>query len=232
MFKKLCNLMLTILYSLLSQTLRKHTFTMTRNLKLTYPCWNKTSRSQCCAFSHTYVCVCIYIYIYIYIYISVKVKEKFTLEQATKPRGGVEVYLYSFFNFGAKWGGWSTPRSGRFNPGKTRYPLYRRLGGPRAGLTGAENLAPTGIRSPDLPARSESLYRLRYPGPSWPHIYSGIETHIHKHFSLYFCLFLSLLFPFLLPRLQGWYLNRILNILNPVIVWLLRISVAFWKIWK
>jgi hypothetical protein len=31
--------------------------------------------------------------------------------------------------------------------------------------TGAENLAPTGIRSPDHPARSESLYRLSYRGP-------------------------------------------------------------------
>jgi hypothetical protein len=30
--------------------------------------------------------------------------------------------------------------------------------------TGAENLAPTGIRSPDRPARRQSLYRLRYPG--------------------------------------------------------------------
>jgi len=29
-----------------------------------------------------------------------------------------------------------------------------------------ENLAPTGIRSPDPPARSESLYRLSYPGPT------------------------------------------------------------------
>jgi hypothetical protein len=29
----------------------------------------------------------------------------------------------------------------------------------------AENLASTGIRSPDRPDRSESLYRLRYPGP-------------------------------------------------------------------
>ena len=28
--------------------------------------------------------------------------------------------------------GWSTPRPGRFTPqGKTRYPLYRRLGGPQ-----------------------------------------------------------------------------------------------------
>jgi hypothetical protein len=31
--------------------------------------------------------------------------------------------------------------------------------------TAAENLAPTRIRSPDRPARSESLYRLSYPGP-------------------------------------------------------------------
>jgi hypothetical protein len=30
---------------------------------------------------------------------------------------------------------------------------------------GAENLAFTGIRTPDLPARSDSLYRLGYPGP-------------------------------------------------------------------
>jgi hypothetical protein len=29
--------------------------------------------------------------------------------------------------------------------------------------TGAENLSPTGIRSPDLPACNQSLYRLSYP---------------------------------------------------------------------
>jgi hypothetical protein len=32
--------------------------------------------------------------------------------------------------------------------------------------TSAENLASTGIRSPHRPARSESLYRLRHPGPT------------------------------------------------------------------
>ena len=32
--------------------------------------------------------------------------------------------------------------------------------------TGAENVTSTGIRSPDRPARSESVYRLSYPGPS------------------------------------------------------------------
>ena len=37
--------------------------------------------------------------------------------------------------------------------------------GPRTGLDSAENLAPTGIRSPDRPARSESLYRLSYRAP-------------------------------------------------------------------
>jgi hypothetical protein len=33
---------------------------------------------------------------------------------------------------------------------------------PEPGSTGEENLAPTGIRFPDRPARSESLYRLRH----------------------------------------------------------------------
>ena len=38
--------------------------------------------------------------------------------------------------------------------------------GPRQVWTGAENLAPTGIRSPDRPACSQSLYRLSYPAHS------------------------------------------------------------------
>jgi hypothetical protein len=55
----------------------------------------------------------------------------------------------------------SASRPGRLlPPGKTRYPLFRRLGG--LDWTGTENLAPTGIRSPDCPARSQSLYRLSY----------------------------------------------------------------------
>ena len=37
--------------------------------------------------------------------------------------------------------------------------------GLRAGLKGAENLASTGIRLLDRPARSESLYLLRHSGP-------------------------------------------------------------------
>jgi hypothetical protein len=47
--------------------------------------------------------------------------------------------------------------------------------------TGAENLAPTGIRSRDPPSRSESLYRLSYPG-------SPFSCNIYKKnpFSFYF----------------------------------------------
>jgi uncharacterized protein YkuJ len=44
--------------------------------------------------------------------------------------------------------------------------LYRKPGRPQGwDGRGAENLASTGIRSPDRPARSGSLYRLSYPNP-------------------------------------------------------------------
>ena len=50
-------------------------------------------------------------------------------------------------------------------PRKTRNPLYRRFGGPQGRSGRVREISPsTGIRSPDRPARSESLYRLRYPG--------------------------------------------------------------------
>ena len=81
-------------------------------------------------------------------------------------------------------------------PGKIRYPLYRRLVAP-AGLvwTVAGNLAPTMIRSPDRPARTESLYRMSYPGPHMYNIYictfcsfqSGIGTGFSLRTSVFPC---------------------------------------------
>jgi hypothetical protein len=45
-------------------------------------------------------------------------------------------------------GEWSAARPGHpLLPGKTRYPFYRRLGGPQSRSGWAENLVPTGIRS-------------------------------------------------------------------------------------
>ena len=62
-------------------------------------------------------------------------------------------------------GGWSTPRPGRFIPEKDPVPIVQEAGWvPGPVWTAAENLASTGIRSPDRPARSESLYRLSYSG--------------------------------------------------------------------
>ena len=57
----------------------------------------------------------------------------------------------------------SASRPGRSPPGKDPVPLVQEAGwAPGPVWTGAENLGPTGIRSPDRPARSQSLYRLRY----------------------------------------------------------------------
>ena len=71
-------------------------------------------------------------------------------------------------------GGWSAPRPGRFTPGKDPVPIVEEAGWAQGSVwTGAENLGPTGIRSPDRPARSESLYRLSYTDPNL-----GIENSV------------------------------------------------------
>ena len=63
-------------------------------------------------------------------------------------------------------GGWGVSDTLRtlFTPGKDPVPIVQEVGwDPGPVWTGAENLASTGIRSPDRTARSLSLYRLRYP---------------------------------------------------------------------
>ena len=91
--------------------------------------------------------------------------------------------LYSFFNLGARWGGWSTPRPGRFTPGKEPVPIVQEARwAPRPVWTDAENLAPTGIRSPDRLARSESIHRLSYPGPFKSLITYFVVILTLKHF--------------------------------------------------
>jgi hypothetical protein len=60
------------------------------------------------------------------------------------------------------WGVSVTPRP-LFTPRKDPVPIVQEaLWAPGPIWTGAENLAPTGIRSPDRAARDQSLYRLRY----------------------------------------------------------------------
>jgi hypothetical protein len=84
---------------------------------------------------------------------------------AVRPIEEVEVQFYSFMTKGTtrRWGVSVTPRP-LFTPGKDPVPIVQEAGwAPRPVWTGAKNLAPTGIRSPDRPARNQSLYRLRYP---------------------------------------------------------------------
>jgi len=51
-------------------------------------------------------------------------------------------------------------------PGKTRYPLFRSLGGPQGRSGQVRKISPpTGIRSLVRPSRSESVYRLSYREP-------------------------------------------------------------------
>jgi len=64
-----------------------------------------------------------------------------------------------------------------FTPGKDPVPIVQEaLWVPGPVWTGAENLAPNGIRSPDRPARSQSLYRLNYPA----HKYEGGSRKLHN----------------------------------------------------
>ena len=61
--------------------------------------------------------------------------------------------------------------------------------GPRTGLDRRENIASTGIRSPDRPARSESLYRLSYSGIQDCHGKSSIwhgKDSAHQQIGLQF----------------------------------------------
>ena len=98
-------------------------------------------------------------------------KLKCTLVQAlrlctgrTAHRGSRGIAL-SFHDHGTRrgWGVSVTPRA-IFTPGQDSVPIVQEAGWASGPVwTGAENLAPTGIRSPDRPARSQSLYRLSYP---------------------------------------------------------------------
>jgi hypothetical protein len=93
---------------------------------------------------------------------------KVALEQATIAQRGSSDNTSTLSLISAlDGGGWfnATPRL--LQP-RERIPGTHCTGGwvgPRAGLNGSENLASTDFRSRDRPARSESLYRLSYPGP-------------------------------------------------------------------
>ena len=80
--------------------------------------------------------------------INIKVKLKWShYSPSVAQRVGRGIALL-FHALGTRRGEWSAARPGRtLPPGKTRYPFYRRLGGPQGRSGRPENLVPTGIRS-------------------------------------------------------------------------------------
>jgi hypothetical protein len=100
-----------------------------------------------------------------------KVKVKCTLVQAlrlctgrTAHRGNRGIALFFHDRDTRRGRGVGVTPRPFFTPGKEPVPIVQEAGwAPGSVWTGAENLAPTGIRSPDRPARSQSLYRLCYP---------------------------------------------------------------------
>jgi hypothetical protein len=71
-------------------------------------------------------------------------------------------------------------------PGKTRYSLYRRLSWPLSPSGRVWKISPpTGIRSPDRSVRSESLYRLRYPGSPGVTVVIVTTFMLNKYLSVY-----------------------------------------------
>jgi hypothetical protein len=93
------------------------------------------------------------------------IPEKYRVPQNRPHRSRGEVEIYSTLSLtSALDGGGQRHGPAALPEGKARYPLHRKLGGTQCPFGQTEKLAPTGIRSPERPACSESLYRLRYPG--------------------------------------------------------------------
>jgi len=115
-------------------------------------------------------------YIFSKYVIGIYSQSKCTLVQAlrlctgrTAHRGSRGIALL-FHDYGTRreWGVSVTPRS-LFTPRKDPVPIVQEAGwAPRPVWIDAENLARTGIRFSERPARSQSLYRPRY------------RAHIHK----------------------------------------------------
>ena len=100
--------------------------------------------------------------------------------------------------------GQSTPRPGRFTPGeRPGIPCIGCWVGPRAGLDDKEYLAPTGIRSPNRPARSQLLRRLSYPGPRSKYKYlKNTEALLYTKKEVLLVLGHYLIWQFALPSTQ------------------------------
>jgi hypothetical protein len=88
-------------------------------------------------------------------------KVKVTLYRPPRIQSGSRGIALLILNLGAS-RGWVVSL-GHFSPGKDPVPIVQEAGWvPGPVWTYTKNLASTGIRFPDRPARSQSIYRLSY----------------------------------------------------------------------
>ena len=89
---------------------------------------------------------------------------KAVLSLAKPAQRGDRGTVLLILNVGARWGGLSAPPHDRFTPGKqTRYPLYRRLLGPKGRSGCVRKFWP----APGLEPSTVQSVAGRYPGPLW-----------------------------------------------------------------
>ena len=101
------------------------------------------------------------------------------------PRGWVEAQFYPSMTAALEGCEWSAARPGRTLPlGKTRYPLYRRLGGPQGRSGRAENLAQPGF-DPWTVQPVVSCYIDRATRPIPTHRWKGNIKIVLKEIVLY-----------------------------------------------
>ena len=95
------------------------------------------------------------------------VKVKVTLEQATTAQRGSRCVALLFLQLRRMmWVGGQRHAPAALPPGKTQYPLYRSLGGPQGRSGRIQKIpSPPEFDPQTVQSRSESLYRLSYPGP-------------------------------------------------------------------
>jgi hypothetical protein len=142
---------------------------------------------QCCVSMCSEMCHCVSL-CWVGPDISNKCKVQCTLAQALRLYTGRMAHRGSrgialpFLDHGTRrgWGISVTPQP-LFTPGKDPVPIVQEAGwAPGPVWTGAENLTPTGIRSPDRPARSQSLYGLSYPAQMYK-----VERNIKYHLNFF-----------------------------------------------
>ena len=164
----------------LSATLRSNTLTSEILSLFFFPLWNSRP-SFVLTQNNDIVVLCpvnveflgkFWVTVYI-IYIKVKVKwSRYRPGVAQRVGRGIALL---FHDRGTRRGERSAGRPGRtLPPGKTRYPFYRRLGGPQGRSGRAENLVHTGIRS-----RTVQPLVGRYS--DWATRPTHTHTHTHKY---------------------------------------------------